>query len=151
MLEVWDGSRYVNVAEALGSLAGLEDQIEADESRLTALEATVVDLEDKLTVLDQEKAPLFVAVPPLHLKTDVFPQQLYSEEVPSPSATAIRFEGNQAYIEFSGGRVDVLDFTKSWFVAVSVREQGNGFQGANMCCFGTGKNSLTLKVQGPPV
>ena len=76
VLEVWDGSKYVNVAEALASLADLESQIESDESRLTALEATVADLEDKLTALDQEKAPLFVSVPPLYLKTDVFPQQL---------------------------------------------------------------------------
>ena len=58
------------------------------------------------------------------MKTDVFPQQLYSEEVPSPSATAVRLDSNGAYIEFSGGRVDVLDFTKDWSVAVSVRLQG---------------------------
>ena len=69
-------------------------------------------MQDKVEALDNEKAPLFVAVEPLHLKTDVFPQQLYSEDVPSPSATAIRLDGNGAYIELTGGRVDVLDLTK---------------------------------------
>ena len=68
-------------------------------------------------------------MPPLFLKTDdVFPQQLYSEEVPAETASAIRLDGNGAYIEFSGGRVDVLDFTKDWSVAVSVRLQGQGTQ-----------------------
>ena len=75
VLEVWDGTRYVNVADMLETLAGLENQIEADEARIQALEA-------KVESLDEEKAPLFVAVEPLHLKTDVFPQQLYSDEVP---------------------------------------------------------------------
>ena len=144
LLEVWDGTKYINVAEALSSLPGLENQIQVDQARIDALEA-------KVESLDEEKAPLFVAVEPLHLKTDVFPQQLYSEEVPSPSATTIRLDGNGAYIEFSGGRVDVLDFTADWSVAVSVRLQGQGAQGANMATFGTGKVSLTLKVQGPPV
>ena len=32
VLEVWDGTQYVNVAGALGSLAGLEGQIEVWKS-----------------------------------------------------------------------------------------------------------------------
>ena len=44
-----------------------------------------------------------------------------------------------------------LDFTKDRSVAVSERLQGQGTQGANKPTFGTGKVSLTLKVQGPPV
>ena len=150
-LQAWGGTKYIDVADMLSALPGLESEIEADKARLTALEDEVAALQDKLEIIDQEKAPLFVAVEPLHLKTDVFPQQLYSEEVPSPSATAIRLDGNAAYIQFSGGRQDVLDFTKDWSVAVSVRLQGQGAHGANMATFGTGKVSLTLKVQGPPV
>ena len=65
-MEVWDGSKYVNVAEALSGLAGLEGQIGAGEARIQAPE-------DKVASLDEEKAPLFVAVEPLHLKTDAFP------------------------------------------------------------------------------
>ena len=56
VLEVWDGTQYVNVAEALGSLAGLEGQIEADEARLEALEDKVGALEAKLESLDQVKS-----------------------------------------------------------------------------------------------
>ena len=70
--------------------------IEADTANLQALEDRVTALEDKLDKLDQdmqEKAPLFVAVPPLYLKTDVALQQLYSEEVPAPSAIAVRLDG----------------------------------------------------------
>ena len=111
-LRVWDGTKYIDVADMLSALPGLESELEDDKDRLAALEDEVAALQDKLESLDEEKAPLFVAVEPLHLKRDVFPNQLYSEDVPSPSATAIRLDGNGAYIEFSGGRVDVLDFTK---------------------------------------
>ena len=45
----------------------------------------------------------------------------------------------------------MIDFTKDWSVAVSVRVQGQGVEGSNMSCCGTGEVSLTLKVQGPPV
>ena len=60
-MEVWDGTRYINVAEALSSLP--ENQIQDDQARIDALES-------KVESLDEEKAPLFVAVEPLHLKTD---------------------------------------------------------------------------------
>ena len=59
--------------------------------------------------------------------------------------------GANAYIEFSGGRVDVLDFTKDWSVAVSIHTQGQGIEGSNMSTFGTGTVSLNLKVQGAPL
>ena len=45
LLQVWDGNKYVNVADQLNSLEGLEDQIEADEGRLQALEDKVAVLE----------------------------------------------------------------------------------------------------------
>ena len=38
LLEVWDGTKYVNVAVALNALAGLPDQIADDETRIDALE-----------------------------------------------------------------------------------------------------------------
>ena len=66
LLQVWNGSEYINVADALSGLAGLENQVLADQARIDALEV-------KVAALDNEKAPLFVAVEPLHLKTDVFP------------------------------------------------------------------------------
>ena len=70
-LQVWDGTKYIDVADMLSTLPGLESEIEADKARLTALEAEVASLQDKVESLDNEKAPLFVAVEPLHLKTDV--------------------------------------------------------------------------------
>ena len=72
-LQVWDGTKYIGVADTLSVLPGLQSEIEAGKARLTALEDEVAALQDKLERLDQEKAPLFVAVEPLHLKTDVFP------------------------------------------------------------------------------
>ena len=66
VLEVWDGSKYLGVAEALNGLAGLPDHIEANEARIQALE-------DKAESLDQDKAQTFIDVPPLFLKTDVCP------------------------------------------------------------------------------
>ena len=89
---------------------------------------------------------------PTVYETDVSPQQLYAQEPPPPSnANAIVLNGANAYIEFSGGRVDVLDFTKDWSVAVSIHTQGQGIEGSNMSTFGTGTVSLNLKVQGAPL
>ena len=67
LLQVFDPetNSYVNVADLLTSLANLEGQIQDDNTRIQALES-------KVESLDQEKAPLFVVVEPLHLKTDVF-------------------------------------------------------------------------------
>ena len=64
LLQVWDGSKYINVADMLSALPELEDQIEADEARLQVLEDKVAALEAKLEDLGQVKAPLFIAVPP---------------------------------------------------------------------------------------
>ena len=106
LLEVWNGVAYVNVADALNSLAGIPDQIAADETRIQALE-------DKSQSLDENKAPRFVAVSPLYMKTDVTPQQLYATEPPPPvNANAIVLNGTNAYIEFSGGRADVFGIYK---------------------------------------
>ena len=69
---MWDGTKYIGVADMLSVLPGLESEIEPDKARLTALEDEVAALQDKLETLDQEKAPLSVAVEPLHLKTDIF-------------------------------------------------------------------------------
>ena len=56
---------------------------------------------------------MFIAITPLFMKTDVTPQQLYAQEPPpSANANAIILNGANAYIEFSGGRADVLEFTK---------------------------------------
>ena len=52
LLQVWDGNKYVNIADQLESLEGLEDQIEADEIRLQELEEKVAALEAKLETLD---------------------------------------------------------------------------------------------------
>ena len=87
------GTKYANLTNLFGNLSGLGNQIEAGEARIQALET-----EDEC--LDEKKAPLFVAVAPLHSKTDVIPQQLYIEKVLSRSATTIRFDSNGAYIEF---------------------------------------------------
>ena len=142
--EVWDVSKYIDVAEALGALAGVGNQIEVDEARIQALE-------DKLEALDGDKATKFVAISPLHLKTDVFPNELYAAQPPPPTtANAIQLNGSDAYIEFASGRVDVLDFTKDWSAAISIRIQGSSVQGANLATFGTGTHSMCLKVQGPP-
>ena len=74
------------------------------------------------------------------MKTDVTPQQLYAQEPPPPAnANAIILNDANAYIEFSGGRVDVLDFTKDWSVAVSIHTQGQGIEGSYLSAFGTGK------------
>lgn len=86
------------------------------------------------------------------MKTNVSPQQLYAQEPPPPSnANAIVLNGANAYIEFSGGRVDVLDVTKDWSVAVSIHTHGQGIEWSNMSTFGTGTVSLNLKVQGAPL
>ena len=73
LLQVWDGSKYVSVADMLKEQ---EDQVESDEGRLQVLEGKVAALEDKVTSLDETKATKFVAISPLHLKTDVFPNEL---------------------------------------------------------------------------
>ena len=146
LLEVWDPltSVYINVAEALNQLAPLEDQIAADDARIQALE-------DKTESLDERKADKFVAIAPLSLDEGVFPNELSQEEGPAPaSATAIRLNGVDAYIEFSEGRTDVLDFTKDWSLGVTVVTQGSSVQGANLACFASGGVSLNLKVQGEP-
>ena len=106
MLEVWNGVAYINVADALNSLAGLPDQIASDEARIQTLE-------DKTQSLEDSKQDKFVAISPLFMKTDVTPQQLYAQEPPPPAnANAIILNGANAYIEFSGGRVDVFGFHK---------------------------------------
>ena len=62
---------------------------------------------------EDNKAEKFVDVSPLFMKTDVTPQQLYAQEPPPPAdAHAIVLNGANAYIEFSGGRVDVFGFHK---------------------------------------
>ena len=38
LLEVWDGTQYLNVAEALSAVVGLPDQLAEDETRIDALE-----------------------------------------------------------------------------------------------------------------
>ena len=38
LLEVWDGTKYINVAEALSVVAGLPDRLADDETRIDALE-----------------------------------------------------------------------------------------------------------------
>ena len=77
---------------------------------------------------------------------------MYASELPPPlSANEIVFNGTDGYIEFSGGRGDVMDFTQDWSMAVTVKVQGAGVQGSNLSTFGTGTNSLNLKVQGAPV
>ena len=97
----------------------------------------------------QEKADKFVAQSPLYLKTDATPNELYAAEPPPPiTANAIVFNGTDAYIEFATGRADVMDFTQDWSVAVSVIVQGQGAEGSNLTTFGTGANSLNLKVHG---
>ena len=86
-LEVWDGSRYIDVAEALIALAGMPELIAADDTRISALEA-------KQEILDNTKADKFVAQSPLFLKTDVTPNELYAEQPPPPiTANAIVFNG----------------------------------------------------------
>jgi hypothetical protein len=144
-LEVWDGAKYVNVAVALNTLAGLSDLIAADDARITALET-------KQETLDNTKADKFVAQSPLFLKSDVTPNELYAAEPPPPiSANAIVFNGTDGYFEFDSGRADVMDYTHDWSLAVSVVVQGQGTEGSNLTTFGTGTNSLNLKVQGPPL
>ena len=54
-LQVWDGTKYIDVADMLSALPGLESEIDADKARLTALEDEVAALQDKLESLDQEK------------------------------------------------------------------------------------------------
>ena len=147
-LEVWDGVRYINVVTALNALAGLPDQIAGDEARIDALEVKQGDLDNDI----QEKADKFVAQSPLYLKTDVTPNELYAAEPPPPiTANAIVFNGTDGYFEFTTGRVDVMDYTHDWSLAVSVVVQGQGAEGSNLTTFGTGANSLNLKVQGAPV
>ena len=141
-LEIWDGVRYINVMTALNAVAGLPDQIADDEARIDALEA-------KQENLDNNKADKFVAQSPLYLKTDVTPNELYAAEPPPPiTANAIVFNGTDAYIEFTTGRVDVMDYTHDWSMAVTVNVQGQGAEGSNLTTFGTGTNSLNLKVHG---
>ena len=60
-MEVWDDAKYIIVADVLISLAGIPDQIAADETRIQALE-------DKTQSLDEHKAPRLVAVSPLFMK-----------------------------------------------------------------------------------
>ena len=144
-LEVWNGTEYVNIAVAMNTLAGLSDLVAADETRIVALET-------KTETLDNTKADKFVAQSPLFLKTDVTPNELYAvQPAPPITANAIVFNGTDAFIEFSAGRVDVMDFTHDWSVAVTVKVQGQGVEGSNLTTFGTGTNSLNLKVQGAPV
>ena len=120
LLEVWDGSKYINVAAALNTLAGLPDRIADDETRIDALEA-------KQDILDNTKADKFVAQSPLFLKTDVTPNELYAVEPPPPiTANAIVFNGTDGYFEFTTGRVDVMDYTHDWSMAVTVKVQGAG-------------------------
>ena len=114
-LEVWDGTKYVNVATVLNALAGLPDLIAADETRIVALET-------KTETLDNTKADKCVAQSPLFLKSDVTPNELYATQPPPPiTANAIVFNGTDAYIEFATGRVDVMDFTHDWSMAVTVK------------------------------
>ena len=44
-----------------------------------------------------------------------------------------------------------MDYTYDWSMAVTAKIQGPGAQGTNLSTFGTGTNSLNLKVQGAPV
>ena len=144
-LEVWDGTRYINVVTALNALAGLPDQIAGDEARIDALEVKQGDLDNDI----QEKADNFVAQSPLYLKTDVTPNELYAAEPPPPiTANAIVFNGTDGYFEFATGRVDVMDYTHDWSMAVTVNVQGQGVEGTNLTTFGNGTNSLNLKVHG---
>ena len=73
----------------------------------------------------KDKADKFTAQVPLYLKTDVTPNELYAAEPPPPIvANAIVFNGTDGYIEFATGRVDVMDYTHDWSMAVTVQIQG---------------------------
>ena len=51
-LQVWSGTKYINIAEALSGLSGLDNQIEADDTRIAALEDNIMSLaEQKQTSL----------------------------------------------------------------------------------------------------
>ena len=102
--------------------------------------------------MDNTKADKLVAQTQLFSNGDVSPSELYAAEPPPPIvANAIVFNGTDGYIEFAAGRADVMDFTHDWSMAVTVKIQGPGAQGTNLSTFGTGTNSLNLKVQGAPV
>ena len=121
VLEVGDPvlSQYINVVSALEDLEQqIGGLIAADDNRIQALE-------DKVQSLDEQKAATFVAVDPLPLGEGAIPNELSQTEGPTPAgATAVRFSGVGAYIEFSDGRTDVLDFTKDWSVGVTVLTHG---------------------------
>ena len=123
----------------------LEDHIRAEDDKIQALEDKVPALETKLEALGIDKAKKFVAFPPVCLKEDAWPQQLCSA---SPDATAVHL-GEGSCIEAAGVQ-DVLGWTRSWSVSVSIWVQGQGVEGSSMSCFRRGKTSLALKVQGLP-
>ena len=146
LLEVWDPvlELYVNIIDALEAMQTQLDSIQLeDTSRLDAIEA-------KLASLDQQKASKFEAISPLTLDEGVFPNQLSQSEGPAPqSASAINFNGEDAYIQFDG-RTHVLDYTKDWSVGCSIQTQNLGVEGSNMTAFSSGGCSLNIKIQGAP-
>ena len=153
--EVWDAevNGYIDVALALEDLRQQIGSIPiaAEEERISALEAKVLALEDKSQTLSENKADKFVALDPLSLDEGVFPNELSQGGGPTPaSASAIQFNGVDAYFSFPNGRGDLLDFTKDWSIGFSVKVQGASVQGANLATFGSGGVSLMLKVQGAP-
>ena len=118
LLEVWNGVAYVNVADALNSLAGIPDQIAADETRIQALE-------DKSQSLDENKAPRFVAVSPLYMKTDVTHSNCTQQSLLRQLMPMRLFSMAQMLIlSFQVGERMFLDFTKDWSVAVSIHSHG---------------------------
>ena len=109
VLKVWDpvDNSYLDVALALESLKQEIDNMQPASvntiARVEALEAKVEALESKVETLDERKADKFVAIAPLSLDEGVFPNELSQTEGPTPaSATAISFNGVDAYIEFQG-------------------------------------------------
>ena len=150
ILEVWDPNiaDYINVAGTLDDLKSNPPVNAAEEARIQALEDKVQTLDQQL----QQKATKFVAVDPLNLDETTFPNQLSQTAGPTPaSASAINFNGEDAYIELQG-RTCVLDYTKDWSIGCSIQTQGYSVEeeGHNMVCFSSGGCSLNLKVQNQP-
>ena len=130
----------------------VENEISGLQDVIAGLQDEIAGLKDKVQALDEQKAPKFVAVSPLALNSDLYPNELSIEPEPEPeiNASAVRFNGVDSYIQFEQGRGDILDVAKDWTVGVTVVVQDSAVEGTNLATFGSGGCSLTLKVQGAP-
>ena len=114
------------------------DAISANIGAIAALASDVLDLGDKQTLQQSEINANRADIDWLLAQQPAADRYIY-------------LNGVSAYLNFTAGGGDLLDFTKSWTVGISLEGlPDNPVDNFNLSLFGSGQASLTLKRGAPP-